>query len=132
MVDIVEDPKVSYQAFMGKVLIEEELDVDMLLPRSVEEVLKGKEVEMWKEAIEEELRNHTVMGTWQLEDLTKGREVIGNHWVFVWKWDEKGDVICYKAHLVMQGFLQKPGIDFDLNSTFAPVMQLETLCTILC
>ena len=126
-----EGSNVSYQAFMGKGTIEQELDEEAPLPRSVEEALEGEEAEMWKAAIEEELGNHKVMGTWRLEDLPMGREAIGNRWVFARKRDDKGNVVRYKARLVAQGFSQKPGIDFDLDSTFAPVMRLETLRTVL-
>ena len=45
--------------------------------------------------------------------------------------DEKGNIICYKARLVAQGFSQKPGMDYSNDGTFAPVMQFETLHTLL-
>ena len=47
------------------------------------------------------------------------------------KHDEKGKLIKYKARFVAQGFSQKPGIDFSNDGTFAPVMQFETLRTLL-
>ena len=72
------------------------------------------------------------MGTWELADLPEGRQSIGFKWVFVKKRDEKGKLIKYKAQLVTQGlFLQKPGIDFKNDGTFAPAMRFETLHTFL-
>ena len=71
------------------------------------------------------------MGTWTLTDLLKDWETIGCRWTFVRKRDENGSIIQWKARLVAQGFSQKPGTDYNNNSTFTPVMWFETLCTIL-
>ncbi|XP_059639613.1 uncharacterized protein LOC132281986 [Cornus florida] len=38
---------------------------------------------------------------------------VGYKWVFVQKHNEKNKVIRYKATLVAQGFLQRPGIDYE-------------------
>ena len=40
-------------------------------------------------------------------------------WVFIWKRNENNEVVRYKARLVVQGFTQRPGIDF--NETYSPV-----------
>ena len=45
---------------------------------------------------------------------------IGYQWVFVRKWNEKNEIIRYKAWLVAQGFSQRPSIDYE--ETYAPVM----------
>ena len=45
---------------------------------------------------------------------------IGNKWVFVRKRNENNDIIKYKAHLVAQGFSQRPDIDYE--ETYSPVM----------
>jgi len=78
-----------------------------------------------------ELATLEEMGTWRLEDLPEGREAIEPKWTFVKKWNERGKVEVYKARLVARGFTQKPGIDFSNTGTFAPVMQFETLRTLL-
>jgi hypothetical protein len=75
----------------------------------------------WKEVIEIEL------------DSLRKREVFNNvrptppmtypvgfKWVFIQKWNEKNEVVRYKARLVAQGFTQRPDIDF--NETYSPVM----------
>ena len=71
------------------------------------------------------------MGTWIKEELPLGRKVVGCRWVYVRKRDEHGAIIKHKAQLVTQGFSQKPGIDYSDNGTFTPVMQFETLRTML-
>ena len=45
---------------------------------------------------------------------------VGFKWVFVQKWNENNEVVRYKTRLVAQGFMQRPGIDF--NETYSPVM----------
>ena len=40
------------------------------------------------------------------------------------KRNEKNDIAIYKAHLVAQGFLQKPGIDYE--ETYSPVIDAIT------
>ena len=45
------------------------------------------------------------------------------------KKDAAGKVICYKARLVAQGFLQVPGVNYF--DTFAPVARLASICTVL-
>jgi hypothetical protein len=69
------------------------------------------------------------MGTWKLEDLPEGRSTIGCRWVFMRKYDEKGNIARHKARLVAQGFSQIPGMDF--NETFAPVVRHDSLRAVL-
>ena len=57
------------------------------------------------------------------------RKPITNKWIFVRKYDKNGILQKYKAHLVAIGFSQMPGMDY--NEMFSPVVQLETICTIL-
>ena len=101
------------------------------LPETLEEAMQTEEKEYWKAAVEEELNVLEKMGTWKMEDLPIGREPIGCCWVFDKKQDKHGKVVKYKAWLVAQGFLQKPGTDFSHNGTFAPVMHFKTLHTML-
>lgn len=111
----------------SNVTMEEVLDPDAPLPRNIGEAMASPEGEEWRSAVQEELGMLKKMGTWELKDLPEGRDVVGCKWVFARKLDEKGQVVRHKARLVAQGFSQKPGMDFDLDGTFAPVMRLETL-----
>ena len=101
------------------------------LPQSYDKVIKGPEANQWKEAMDAEMSQLNEMGTWKKEDLPEKRKAIGCRWVFVRKKDEHRKIVKYKAHLVTQGFSQKPGTDYSDNSTFAPVMHFETLRTML-
>ena len=49
---------------------------------------------------------------------------VGYKWVFVRKCNDKNEIARYKAHLVAQGFSQRPGIDYD--ETYSPVMDIIT------
>ena len=100
-------------------------------PTTIDEALKGEEKEQWQKAIDVKMATLKKMETWELTDLLEGRKPIGCKWVFVKKRDENGKLIKYKARLVAQGFLQKPGIIFNIKGTFASVMQFETLRTLL-
>jgi hypothetical protein len=75
----------------------------------------------WKEAIEAEF------------DSQRKREVFSNviptplrtypivfKWVCIQKQNENNEVVRYKVMLVVQGFTQRPDIDF--NKTYSPVM----------
>ncbi|KAD4385797.1 hypothetical protein E3N88_25966 [Mikania micrantha] len=60
---------------------------------------------------------------WTLCPLPAGKYPIGTRWVFRNKTDDRGFVIKNKARLVVQGYCQEEGIDYD--ETFAPVARLE-------
>ncbi|KAM1432928.1 hypothetical protein ACFXTO_015414 [Malus domestica] len=49
---------------------------------------------------------------------------IGYKWVFVRKRNEKNEIVCYKVCLVVQGFSERSGIDYD--ETYSPVMDVIT------
>jgi Reverse transcriptase (RNA-dependent DNA polymerase) len=48
-----------------------------------------------------------------------------NKWVFKLKRDENGELMKYKVRLVVKGFGQKQGIDFD--DIFSPVVKMTSI-----
>ena len=61
-------------------------------------------------------------------ELSKGKKVLRNKWVFKLKRD--GDkLVKYKARLVVKGFNQKQGIDFD--EIFSPVVKMSSIQVVL-
>jgi len=73
---------------------------------------------------------------WGLVELPKGKKPIGCKWVFKTKWDSKGNVERYKAHLVIKGFTQRDGIDYKetffssfMKNSFRIIMELAALST---
>ena len=89
------------------------------------------EVEEWDKAMDEELGMMKKMDTWELVEPAAGKNIVRCHWVFTTKKDKHGNIACYKAQLVAQGFSQKPCIDYNDNGTFMPVMCFESLHTLL-
>jgi hypothetical protein len=63
--------------------------------------------------------------TWTLCDLSQGRRAISLKWVSKLKYNEHGEVVKYKARLVVKGYAQRRGIDYD--EVFAPVARLDTI-----
>ena len=47
--------------------------------------------------------------TWELTELLKGRQAIGNRWIFKIKHDSNGNVDCFKARLACaaKGYSQR-------------------------
>lgn len=71
------------------------------------------------------IENHT----WDLCPLPEGQNAIGNKWVFKVKYNADGSIEKYKARLVVKGYSQKEGIDY--NKTFAPVAKFNSIRTII-
>ena len=66
--------------------------------------------------------------TWDLDQLPVGKRALQNKWVYRLK-EEDGGEKWYKARLVVKGFAQKKGIDFD--EIFSPVVKMTSIRTIL-
>ncbi|GJT15290.1 putative ribonuclease H-like domain-containing protein [Tanacetum coccineum] len=62
---------------------------------------------------------------WTLMDLLHGKRAIGTKWVYRNKKDERGIVFRNKARLVVQGYTQEKGMDYD--EVFAPVARIEAI-----
>ena len=67
--------------------------------------------------------------TWTLTELTLGQKPIGLKWVYKLKKDSEVNVVKHKARLVVKGYVQRQGVDFE--EVFAPVARLDTVCLIL-
>jgi hypothetical protein len=79
----------------------------------------------WKKAMQEEMASIEGNQTWVLCDLPPGHRAINLEWVFKVKRDEKGTVAKHKARLVVKGYAQRRGIDYD--EVFVPVARLDTV-----
>jgi ATP-binding cassette subfamily B (MDR/TAP) protein 1 len=67
--------------------------------------------------------------TFDLMKLSKGKKALKNKWVFMLKIDEHCLQPRYKARLVMKGFGQKKGIDFE--EFFSPVVKMSSIRVVL-
>ena len=78
--------------------------------------------------MKEELSSLKKNNTYELLELARGRKVLKNKWMFKLKMD--GDKqVKYKARLVVKGFSQKKGVDFD--EIFSPVVKMSSIRVIL-
>eukprot|EP00253_Pinus_taeda_P004652 PITA_04652 len=82
----------------------------------------------WEVAMEEEMDSLMHNQTWDLVRLPEGKTTLKNKWVYRLK-EEDGGKQRYKARLVVRGFAQKKGIDFD--EIFSPVVKMTSIRTIL-
>lgn len=98
-------------------------------PLTVEEALSGEQALEWQHAMEEEYQSLLEHGTWELVDCPNGVKPIPAKWVFKIKRDASGNIERYKARLVVKGFKQVEGIDY--NEVYAPVSKHTTLRTLL-
>ncbi|XP_074299912.1 uncharacterized protein LOC141631091 [Silene latifolia] len=73
----------------------------------------------------EELNQFERSKVWHLEPRPRDRSIIGTKWVFRNKLDDAGVIVRNKDILVVQGYNQQEGIDYD--ETFAPVARLEAI-----
>jgi hypothetical protein len=83
----------------------------------------------WRADMEEEYRALMSNGTWEFVSQPRGSNVITGKWVFLHKYLSDGMFDRYKAHWVLQGFTQLPGVDYD--ETFSPIMKPTTIHTVL-
>ena len=65
------------------------------------------------EAMQDEMKSLHKNHTYDLVELPKGKRALKNKWVFKCKIEPNISQPRYKARLVVKGFGQKKGIDFD-------------------
>lgn len=94
-------------------------------PQSIEDALSRPDAHLWKHAISEEYNSILRNDTWELVDLPAGRKAIANKWVFKTKRNAAGEIIRHKARLVVKGFSQRKGIDYQ--ETFSPVVRYDSI-----
>ncbi|CAI7785960.1 unnamed protein product, partial [Closterium sp. NIES-54] len=111
-----------------------ELDPDMhadpehrweITTMTVKEALTSWKGEAVKAAMEEEIRSLIRMGTWEVVKRPRGVNIMKNWWVLTTKYRLDDTVEREKARLVMKGFTQMCGADYD--ETYSPVSSYVTL-----
>ena len=94
-------------------------------PQTVEEALNGPDKEMWKWAMDAEMKSLKENGTWTLVDLPSNANLVDCKWVFKLKRNGDGSIERPKARLVARGFNQVHGVDYE--EIFAPVVKYGSL-----
>ena len=81
--------------------------------------------EVWIRAMREEMLAIDRNDTWELEIPPPNCRPIGLKWIFKLKKNPQGDIIKYKARLVVKGYSQRKGVDYD--EIYALVVRFETI-----
>ena len=74
--------------------------------------------------MQEEMNSLHKNKTYQLVELLKSKKALRNKWVFKLKKDSER-LVKYKARLVVKGFSQKHGVDFD--EIFSPIVKMSSI-----
>jgi hypothetical protein len=82
----------------------------------------------WEQGMKKEMDSLVNNQTWDLVQFPTGKRALQNKWVYKLK-EEDGGKKRYKARLVVKGFSQKKGIDFD--EIFSHVVKMTSIRTIL-
>ncbi|GKD75399.1 retrovirus-related pol polyprotein from transposon TNT 1-94 [Tanacetum coccineum] len=79
----------------------------------------------WIESMQEELLQFERLDVWVLVPPPDNIKPLTLKWLFKNKHDEENTVIQNKTHLVVRGYHQKEGIDFE--ESFTPVAKMEAI-----
>jgi hypothetical protein len=98
-------------------------------PRTFKEAVASPHADYWVEAMNEELASLRTHNTYTLVRVPPGVIPIPCKWVYNIKRGIGGAFSRFKARLVIKGFAQQEGIDF--NETYAPVSKHATFRMLL-
>jgi len=103
--------------------------LDIEEPKIYTEALIGPESKRWLDAMRSEIESMRENQVWNLVDPPDGVRAIECKWIFKKKIYVDGKVHIYKARLVVKGFHQIQGVDYD--ETFLPVAMLKSIRILL-
>ena len=101
----------------------------MPTPKTWQSAMNLPDGPYWRQAVEEELESMRKNEVFQVVDrrqaVETGSKVLRLFWLFKRKYNAQGEIVKYKARLVVLGNEQESGIDFFEN--YAPVVNIESL-----
>ncbi|KAI3819532.1 hypothetical protein L1987_13373 [Smallanthus sonchifolius] len=115
--------------YIGIHQIDDILIVDQAEPTSYKSAILDSESKKWLEAMDAEIQSMYDNHVWDLVDLHPKSQTVGSNWIFKKKIEMDGNVETFKARLVVKGFTQTQGIDYD--ETFSPVAMLKSISILL-
>jgi len=83
----------------------------------------------WEESICDELQSLMDKGTFEFVKIPADRKPLPNKWIFKYKTDRDGNISRRKSRLVVKGYAEKFGIDY--NEIFASVLKQNSLRMII-
>ena len=98
-------------------------------PECYAEAMEDEHKKEWVDAMQDEMQSLYDNHTFELVKLPKSKKALKNRWVYRVKQDEHTSQPRYKARLVVKGFSQRKGIDFD--EIFSPVVKMSSIRMVL-
>ncbi|KAE8661431.1 putative WRKY transcription factor 4 [Hibiscus syriacus] len=92
------------------------------------EAMQVEDSVKWESSMKDEMDSLMSNQTWELVELPPGKKALHNKWIYRIKEEHSGRK-RYKARLVVKGFQQKEGIDY--NEIFSPDVKLSTIRLVL-
>lgn len=98
-------------------------------PQSLKQALASPKKHFWLQAYNTEIGNLERNDTWVAASLPVGRRALSTNHNFTRKRNANGEIVRYKVRLVVKGFAQIFGLEF--NDTYAPVGRGTTFCFLI-
>ncbi|CAH9113366.1 unnamed protein product [Cuscuta europaea] len=98
-------------------------------PECYAEAMEDEHKKEWVEAMQDDMNSLHENNTFELVKFPKGKRALKNKWVYKVKTEEHNSQPRYKARLVVKGFSQRKGIDFD--EIFSPVVKMGSIRVVL-
>jgi hypothetical protein len=94
-------------------------DDDDYEPAGFRDAMSCRSSKKWDKAVQEEMKGLSEMNTFELVPRLGSMKPLPSKWVFKLKRGMNGEIERHKARLVVKGFRQREGVDY--NEVFAPV-----------
>nr|GEU45593.1 hypothetical protein [Tanacetum cinerariifolium] len=94
-------------------------------PANYKAALLDPEFDKWLNAMNVEIQSMKDNKVWDLFDLPPKGKTVGSKWLFKKKTDMDGAVHTYRSRLVVKGFTQTPGINYE--ETFSLVADIRAI-----
>ena len=98
-------------------------------PQTFEQAISSPHKDDWLSSMKEELTSMDSLNVWTLMSLPPGRRSLPCRWVFKTKRSAEGEIERFRSRLVLKGFLQKEGVDY--NELYSPTAKFEAIRVIL-
>ena len=120
------DEELVHTVFMAA---QEEKHQQLPPPQTFKEAQSRPDWNEWLKAMLEELSAVKRLSTYPLIRRQPLMNILKNKWVFAYKFDTAGQIERYKARIVVKGFGQRHGIDY--NETFSPTAKMKSIKVLL-
>nr|GEZ15238.1 hypothetical protein [Tanacetum cinerariifolium] len=118
-------PEPHYEASSSGILVQPNRHTSVLSKVEPKNFKSAITKDCWFQAMQDEIHEFDRLQVWELVPQPDYVMIIAVKWIYKVKLDEYGDVLKNKAQLVVKGYRQEEGIDFE--ESFAPVARIEAI-----